>query len=127
MSRKPTVWFRKQTGWYYTTLNGKKVRLSREKKAAEKAFHDMLAQAEPEPTPVAARISFRKLADLYLDYTRQAKADKTFAHQLHFLKSFTARIGAKAVLDLKPGDVTAWLLANKDNWKHNSQVTAAES
>jgi hypothetical protein len=33
-------------------------------------------------------------------------------------------VKAKAVIDLKPADVTQWLLANKDSWKHISQVTA---
>jgi hypothetical protein len=47
VSRKPTVWFRKQTGYYYTTLNGKKVRLANGKKDAERAFHALMAQSDP--------------------------------------------------------------------------------
>lgn len=121
MARKPSLWFRKQTGCYYTTLNGKKVRLGTDKKEAQKAFHALMAQSEPEP--VTVRMSFRKLADLYLAYTKAAKDEKTFKHQLYFLKSFTARVKGKAVLDLKPGDVTQWLLA-QPTWGHNSQVTA---
>jgi hypothetical protein len=70
MSRKPTVWFRKQTGYYYTTLNGKKVRLAKSKKDAEKAFHALMARTDPVlESPV--RISFRKPADLYLDPAEQ--------------------------------------------------------
>ena len=47
MARKPTVWLRKATGWYMTTLNGRQHKLSRDKSKAEKAFHALLATAEP--------------------------------------------------------------------------------
>lgn len=43
MPRKPSIWFREQTGWYMTTHRGEQVKLSRDKKEAEKAFHSLLA------------------------------------------------------------------------------------
>ena len=43
MARIPKVWLRAQTGWYCTTLNGETIKLSKDKKEAEKAFHTLLA------------------------------------------------------------------------------------
>ena len=76
MARKPTVWFRSLDGYYYTTLKGKKVKLSKDKAEAEKAFHALLAAA-PDDGPVGASPTFRKLADLYLDFTQQTKSERT--------------------------------------------------
>ena len=122
MARPSKLWLRKQTGEYHTTVHGKRHRLGKDKAEAERAFHALLAQVDPAPGP-AVRMTFRKLADLYLAFTEATKSKRTFDHQLHFLKSFVAVVKNKAVVDLKPADVTAWMLANKTNWGHNSQVT----
>jgi hypothetical protein len=58
MARKPTVWFREQTGSQYTTLNGKKICLTKGKKAAEKALHTLPAQPNRNPpTPPTSACS----------------------------------------------------------------------
>ncbi|HEX3146724.1 MAG TPA: hypothetical protein VHR66_01405 [Gemmataceae bacterium] len=49
MARTSIVWFRKQDGHYYTTLRGKKIKLSADKKEAKKLFHELLAKEE-EPS-----------------------------------------------------------------------------
>jgi hypothetical protein len=38
MARAPAVWSRRQTGYYYTTLNGKKVRRSKDRAVADRAL-----------------------------------------------------------------------------------------
>lgn len=83
----------------------------------------MLAAA-PDAGPVGFRPTFRRLADLYLDYTRQTKSGRALEHQLRFLQSFCDSVGTKRAADLKPGDVTTWLLKHKGRWGHNTQVTA---
>ena len=123
MARQPTIWLRKQDGFYYTTLAGKKVRLAQDKKEARLAFHALLARAEPVPAP-SARLSFRKAAELYLAFTEQTKSRRTFEHQLYFLTTFLGVVKGRALADLRPADVTAWLLARKATWGHNTQVTA---
>lgn len=123
MARPSTVWFREHDGYYYTTVRGKRVRLAKDKKEADKAFHALLAAA-PDDGPVGFRPTFRRLADLYLDFTQQTKSPRTYEHQLRFLQSFCDSVGVKRAADLKPGDVTAWLLKHKTTWGHNTQVTA---
>jgi integrase len=120
--RKPSVWFREQDGWYYTTIRGEQVKLSKDAREAERAFHALLAQ-EPNEEPKGFRPSFRKLADLYLSFTKQTKSPKTYEHQKHFLQAFCDHVKGRKVADLKPADVTAWLLKHPA-WGHNTQVTA---
>ena len=128
MPRPAKIWQRDQDSFFYCTHRGKQVRLARDRKEAEKAFHEM--KARPDEAPEAgSRPSFRKLADLYLEFMRQSKDKKTFDHRLFFLKSFAAHVKAKKAAELKPGDVTNWILGvnaagKKPRWGHNTQVTA---
>jgi integrase len=121
MPRKASYWFREQDGWWYTTYKGVQTKLSQDKGEAKKAFHALHAQDEPEPKGL--RPSFRKVADEYLEFTRQTKSEKTFLHQRYFLQSFCAHVKGKRAAELRPADVTGWLL-KKPTWHHNSQVTA---
>ena len=52
MSRKPSVWFREQDGWFYTTSKGKQIKLSQNEKDAEREFHALLAKRTDEPATV---------------------------------------------------------------------------
>jgi hypothetical protein len=72
MAPKAKVWFRKQTGWYMTTINGEQVKLSKDKKEAEIAFHELLARQtrEDEEGP---RPSLKVIAGLYLDEAQTTK------------------------------------------------------
>jgi hypothetical protein len=126
MGRPVSVWYRKHDGWYYATINGKKTKLARTKKEAERAFHALLSQAPddddelPKQTPL---LSFTKLADLYLDHCQREKDRKTYELQRHFLQSFSDFLGRRKATDLKPRHVSEWL-ATRPTWKHNSRVTA---
>lgn len=122
MPRKPSVWFREQDGWYYTTFRGEQVKLSKDVREAETAFHALHAQ-EPDQEPKGYRPSFRKLADQYLDFTQQTKSERTYDHQKYFLQLFCDHVRNKRAADLKPADVTGWILKQK-TWGHNTQVTA---
>ncbi len=88
MSRKATGWFREQDGFYNTTFCGKQVKLSQDKDEDERAFHALHASVSEEPEAGGYRPTFRKLADLYLDFTQQAKSEQTYAHQRYFLQLF---------------------------------------
>lgn len=124
MPRKPSVWFREQDGFHYTTFRGQQVKLSRDKGEAEKAFHALHANAPEEGELTGYRPTFKKLADLYLSYTEQAKSGQTYKHQKYFLQLFCDHVRTKRAAEVKPGDVTAWVLKYKDRWGHNTQVTA---
>src|SRR6516164_6485643 len=123
MARKPQVWFRKQTGWYMTTVKGRKVKLSQEKKEAEKAFHQILS-TEPEPEETGGvRPSFRKLADLFLDNSLRENHPGTWAVQKFYLQSFCDHIGKKRAFDLKVHHATEWI-AKHPQWSSSTCTTA---
>src|SRR3954452_21906781 len=89
MARHAKIWFRKATGWYMTTVNGKQHKLSKDKQEAHKAFHALLANAnEKKEGTGGPRLSFRKLADLFLDVSKRTKVEETFRSRNKFLQSF---------------------------------------
>jgi integrase len=120
--RKASIWQRGQDGWWYCTHNGEKVKLSKNRGEALKAFHTLKSQ-DPAPEAKGFRPSFCKLADSYLTFTQQTKSGRTYEHQKYFLQRFCDHIKAKRAADLKPGDVTGWILT-ETTWGHNTQVTA---
>ena len=42
MARKPSAWFRERGAWYYTTHQGKQIKLSQDAASAEREFHSPL-------------------------------------------------------------------------------------
>src|SRR6185312_11315034 len=89
MGRPATIWLRKQTGWYYVTLNGEKVKLSPDKAEADRLFHELMA-------------------------ARPAKEDASppgpsFRLQAHFLTSAAAHLKGRRAAEVKGHMLTAWL------------------
>ena len=123
MAKESDIWFREQTGWYYTTLKGKQIRLSREKEEAKKALHSLLAQ-EPEPGPseVKAFPTFRKIADLFISNSIRVNKPTTIRMHKMFLQSFVNRIKGKRVNDLKVHHVSEWLASTP--WGQSSSCSA---
>lgn len=111
MARKPSIWFREQTGWYMTTFRGEQVKLSQDKKEAESAFHSLLAGAEPPKEEAGGlRPTFRKLADLFLQEAARTKEPETVKVQTVYLQSFCDFIGKRKAMDIKVHHVSEWLI-----------------
>ncbi len=123
MARKPSVWFREQTGWYMTTLNGEQIKLSRDKKEAEIAFHELLAKQGRDDAGQEQRPSLKVIAGLYLDEAKASKEPPTYELQRHYLTSFCEYVGNKKVPDLRVHHVTDWLKANPQ-WGDSTQGLA---
>ena len=115
MPRPPSIWLRKQTGWYCVTLNGETVKLSKSKAEAQLAFHRLMAARGDAPAPPAG-VTFRRLADGFLADTRELKSAETFAVQVSYLKAFAAFTPAAPAAGLKGHVVTAWL-AHEAAWR----------
>jgi integrase len=126
MPRKSGIWLREQDGYYYTTYRRQQHKLSKDSKEAEKEYHRILSESgdEADAGVIGNRPTFKKLARLYLEYTQQTKSERTYLHQRYFLQRFCDHVGGKKAADLKPADVTAWVLKHKARWGHNTQVTA---
>jgi hypothetical protein len=92
MARTPHVWFRKQTGWYMTTLNREQIKLSKDKREAEIAFHALLADQGREAAE-GHRPSLKAIVGLYLDEAQASKDAPTFEMQRHYLTSSCEQVG----------------------------------
>lgn len=122
MPRPAKIWLRKQTGDWYATIRGRKLRLSKDRKEAERLFHRLKAEEEPPARAVAAP-TFRKLADLYIEEGRREKSEKTFKLRLHFLQSFCDHVGRRRADELKVHMASEWL--NRcDTWGRSTRATA---
>lgn len=112
MPRPHKVWKRKDTGWYYAKVGGKKVRLSLDRAAAERMMFELLAEhakKDPEPKAAGTFPTFRKVCDLFLDHSERVNKPNTFRMHKVYLQSACDRFGKKRVNDLKVHHVTAWL------------------
>ena len=78
MAQKAKVWFREQTGWYMTTIRGEQIKFSKDEKEAERAFHALMAQEEPEVKDTGVFPTFRKLADMFLADSLANKKPTTY-------------------------------------------------
>jgi hypothetical protein len=88
MPRKSSVWFREEDGWFYTTIRRKQLKLSKDKKEAETAFHALMATADEPEEQGGARPTFRRPADDFLEFSKGDNPEKTFQTHRIFLQSF---------------------------------------
>jgi integrase len=122
MARKPSVWFREQDGWYYTTFKGHQTKLSQDKVEAERMFQELHARPPEELPENPKRPTLGKTADLFLDFSEKNHDPGTFKHYKSMLQRFCNSAGkARKVADLRPHHVTTWL----DKHSHWSESTRA--
>ncbi|MEO1523929.1 MAG: tyrosine-type recombinase/integrase [Planctomycetota bacterium] len=106
MGRPPKVWCRKQTGTYYCTIDGKRIPLGKDKAAADKKFHELMAR----PMDAAAQcVTLYNLCQLYLDWVEANRSPGTYYQLRHHLRSFIESIGKRMKAgELKPFHVCDW-------------------
>ena len=79
MARPNKPWFRKDIGWWVTNVGPKQVRLAKgtsksdrpSQKAAEPAFHELMALRPKRPEAHDARVC--DLTEAFLDFARRKK------------------------------------------------------
>lgn len=77
MPRKPSIWFREQDGWYYTTFRRKQHRLARHEREAQAEFHRLMAEKLSEPDKpkeektAATETTFAVIANAFLGYSQK--------------------------------------------------------
>jgi integrase len=119
MSKPSSLWFRKQTGFWYTTIQGVQHKLSHDKVEARKMLHKLLA--DDKPPPGRSGISLRKLCDNYLVRTREQKEEHSHKVQLSNLKVFCETFGHRDPATLKVHEVEEWL-GRMDTWADSTQA-----
>ncbi|MBA4066192.1 MAG: hypothetical protein C0501_21255 [Isosphaera sp.] len=89
-----------------TTLNGKQVKLSRDKGEARRLLHKLLAADAP---PKGPGVSVRRLLDTYLARTAEGKSPGRVQTMTRYFKRFCEAFGHRRADALKPYEVTEWL------------------
>lgn len=107
-----------------TTIDGNQIKLSPDKKEAQKAFHALMAGhiASEEVSVPSSRPTFRKIADQYLGFTEKTQAENTFKSRKIYLQHFANKVkGAKAE-DVKPHTLEEWIASHKE-WSLSTSTT----
>ncbi len=120
MARQPGLWFRKQTGWWCTTVDGEQVKLSQDKKEAQQKLYELLSGRREKAETVLP--TFRKIGDLYLGFVERTMAPSTFQNKLFCLRQFREHVGKMKVQELRPHHVSAWLDASP-GWNETTRST----
>jgi integrase len=122
MPRRASVWFREQDGWYYTTHQGKQIKLSQDPQEAQREFHALMAGKTTEPKNTA-RVSLRKLADEFLIWCATNVGPDAFRWRRRALKSLCDFLPGVKAADLGVRQAERWL-ESKADWKHNTKTSA---
>jgi hypothetical protein len=89
--RKP--YWRKSAKAWYVNLNGRQVRLGKEKETAFAEYHKIMA--DPSVIASGPRLTVEVLLDLFLVWTKAIRSERTFQGHLYLLQSFAGIIGPK--------------------------------
>lgn len=108
--RQPRPFFRKQTQSWYVQIRGRQIPLGRDKAAAWKKYHELMAEHHLGPV---ADESVAGVLNRYLVWARANRARSTFKKKVAHLRSFAQHIGRQLkVSDLKPYHVQRWIDEN---------------
>ena len=120
MSHESSMWLRKQTGWWMTTINGVQHKLDKDEGAAKKVFYKLMAKDAPATSRPAERRSAQWLCDKFLDRTKEAKTSDTFRIQREHLTAFCKTFGARSADSLKAHEVNEWL--DQRDWASSTKA-----
>ncbi|QDS91625.1 hypothetical protein FF011L_03550 [Roseimaritima multifibrata] len=106
MARPSKPFYRKQTKTWYCSIDGRQIRLGKEKEAADKKFHELMC----DQTSVSAEITtLYDLSQKYLDWVQNNRKQGTYNNNLLYLKSFIASVSKRMkVGQLKKHHITKW-------------------
>lgn len=119
MAKPSDLWFRKQTGFWMTTINGKQHKLSKDKGEARRMLHKLLASDKPQPGH--SGISTRKLCDSYLVRKQESMEKESHAVRITHLKPFVEKFGHRDPASIKVHEVEEWLDA-RDTWAGSTKA-----
>jgi hypothetical protein len=107
VGRQATMWFRRQTGWYMTTIGGVQHKLARTAAEARRAFYKLMAKDTPRPR--RDRHSVRWVCNRYLDRTKGGKSAETWRVQFGHLRAYCDAFGHRPADSLTAHKVNEWV------------------
>ncbi len=107
MSREPKPYFRKATQRWVCTIDGKRITLGPDKKAAHEKFHELMLNRNA----VASEMStLYDLSQAYLDWCEQNRKKGTYQNHKRYLRGFIDSVGRRLKIGaLKTHHITKWL------------------
>lgn len=118
--RVPKPWLRKQTKTWYVQIDGRQVALGKDKEAAMRKFHALMAGRR---SGEVHRVD--ELFDAYLEFVQRNRAPETYQRYRKCLSDFNRSVPNKRIHDLKPHDVQRWL--DTHSWGPTSQRNAIKT
>ncbi len=102
MARPNKIWYRKDRKTYYVTIDGKLYNLGKDKQAAEKTFHKLMA--EEQQAASVEGVSAAVLMDKFLLWCRDNRAPRTFEWYTDHLQRLLDSLSDQniAAADFKP-------------------------
>ena len=124
MPRQPKPFFRKQTQSWYFSSGGKQHSLGKDREAAFKKFHQLMAS----PQRLSAElISVNDLAQVYLDWCKANRSDGTYKNHVRYLKSFIASVGrGMKIGSLKKHHVLKWSETKGTSTSQNDAISTVK-
>ena len=127
MPRVNKIWFRKDTGWWMVTLNGKKTRLvegRQNRKAADQKFHELAAAQHVSTLSPDARVA--DAIEEFLSCNRPRLSPESMRNFDWYGQRFAESYGLVQIRDLVPQHVNKFLTANP-SWGPTTRYNAARS
>ena len=123
-SKKP--WYREQTDAWYTTINGKQVKLTESggtEAEAWAAWHQARANTDRDPTEISDKVA--AILNEFLAWTKENRKPKTYEWYRGYLKRFHKFIGVNLLVsNLKPLHVDRWIRADDIESNNNKRGAA---
>jgi integrase len=127
MARIPKPWFRDDRQAYFVTINGVRHNLGANKKAAERQYHELMAQVSTQapviPKRTATALTVGQVFEKYLDWCQQHRSPRTYEWTQKHIQRFCDHLkNARTMLtgELRPFHVMEWV-ESKKTWGANQK------
>src|SRR5687768_7973968 len=114
MPRTAKPWYREQDGWWYTTIDGKQVKLAQgkaNKKRAGTECHRLLGQSVKRGEMDSKTVAV--LCDTYLEHCKAENVKEAYEYKVNILTQFSSVLGRKKCEQLIPNHVSSWVQKQK--------------
>lgn len=118
MARPRTIWWRTGLNCYYTTIDGKKVRLCKDLDESRRK----LARILGGPPEGGGGVTFAEVADRFLEHSRATNASATVESHERLLAGFRSHVGPRRFCRLTEADLDEWV--RKHEWADNTRTLA---